>query len=64
MHRVLLEVGWDVILFAIPLFAVLVPGFSRLNRLIASVKNEERGTDFGFESPAWDTDADRRPVEI
>lgn len=62
MHRVILEASLDVILFAVPLLAVLVPGFSRLNRLIASVKNEERGMDYGFEAPAWNPDADRRPL--
>jgi hypothetical protein len=62
MYEVVIEAGWDVLLFAIPFVGMLLMSFSRLGRLIAAVKNEERASYSGFERPVWDMDAEGQPL--
>ena len=59
MREVFLQAGWDVLLFAVPFLAMLLISFSRLNRLISAIQDEEKASWSEFERPAWDLDPER-----
>jgi len=64
MREVFWQAGWDVLFFAVPVLGMLLVSFSRLNRLITTVQNEESASHSRFGPPHWDMDGDGRLLPL
>jgi hypothetical protein len=64
MREVVLGASWDVLFCAIPSLWILMWGFGRLDRLISSIRDEEKAADSRGTRPAWDVEQEGIPVEI
>lgn len=62
MREAVWLIGWDVFLLAVPLLGILLIGFSRLHRLVSTIKMERKAACAAFECAVWDVDAEVRPL--
>lgn len=67
MRELVFEVSWDALLFALPILGMLLIGFSRLDRLIFAVRDQDQSADCAFEAswllpggPLWPEPAARK----
>jgi hypothetical protein len=64
MREVVWVASWDVLFFATPCLAILVWSFSRLDRLISAIRDEENAAVTEFQRPAWDVEPPAFRAEI
>jgi hypothetical protein len=71
MRAFLFEVSGDALLFALPFIGMYLVGFSRLDRLIFAIRNQDRSADCAFEAswllpegPSWSGPAARDQARV